>query len=66
MFGTVITEAEALKLLAGVETIPIAAGEIGGAEGSVVLLVKETETEVRKATSIVEEIKGEATVREPK
>ena len=66
MFGTVITEVEALRLLAGVEAIPIAAGGIGGAEGSIVLLLKGTESEVRKAIGLIERTKGEAPVREPK
>jgi hypothetical protein len=66
MFGTVITEVEALRLLAGVEAIPIAAGGIGGAEGSIVLLLKGTESEVRKAIGLIERTKGETPVREPK
>lgn len=65
MFGTVITEVEALRLLAEVEAIPIAAGGIGGAEGNLVLLIKGTEIQVQKAVSIVEKIKGEAPVQEP-
>ena len=42
------------------------AGGIGGAEGSIVLLLKGTEGEVRKAIGLIERIKGEAPVREPK
>ncbi len=66
IFGTVVTEIEALRILAEVEAIPIAAGGIGGAEGSIVLLVKGTDEHVQKAISIVEKIKGEPQVKEPK
>ena len=54
-----------LRLLADVEAIPIAAGGIGGAEGSIALLIKGTEEHVRKAVSLVQKIKGEAQVEEP-
>ncbi len=66
MFGTVVTEIEAFKLLADVESIPIAAGGIGGAEGTITLLIKGDETKVRKAISIVEKIKGEPPTESPK
>jgi hypothetical protein len=66
IFGTVVTEVEALRILAEVEAIPIAAGGIGGAEGSTILLVKGTEEQVQKTISIVEKIKGEPQVKEPK
>jgi hypothetical protein len=66
IFGTVVTEVEALKILAEVEAIPIAAGGIGGAEGSTVLLVKGAEEHVQKAINIIEKIKGEPQVKEPK
>ena len=65
LFGNVITEVEALQILADVEAIPIAAGGIGGAEGSIALLMKGTEEHVRKAVSLVQKIKGEAQVEEP-
>jgi hypothetical protein len=61
-----VTEVEALRILAEVEAIPIAAGGIGGAEGSTILLVKGTEEQVQKTISIVEKIKGEPQVKEPK
>lgn len=66
IFGCVVTEVEALKLLADVETIPIAAGGIGGGEGSITLLIKGPEDKVRKAINIVERIKGEPQLKEPK
>lgn len=65
IFGKVVTEVEALKALTEVEAIPIAAGGIGGAEGSVVLLVKGTEGEVQKVISVVKNIKGEPPVGHP-
>ncbi|MDQ1281047.1 MAG: hypothetical protein QG670_2311 [Thermoproteota archaeon] len=66
IFGTVITEVEALKSLTGVEVIPIAAGGIGGAEGSVILLLKGDDSEVKEAVKMVEKIKGEPPVQEPR
>ena len=66
MFGTVVTEVEALKLLAEVECIPIAGGGIGGAEGSITVLIKGSDTQVKKAVTIVEKLKGEPPVQTPK
>ncbi len=58
----VVTEIEALKILAGVEATMIAAGGIGESQGAVVLLVEGPEDNVRKAFEIVEKIKGEPPV----
>ena len=57
--GTVVTEIEALKILADVEAKHIASGGVGESAGSVVLVIKGEESKVRKAISIVESIKGE-------
>ncbi|MBN1422454.1 MAG: hypothetical protein JXP34_27000 [Planctomycetes bacterium] len=57
--GEVFTEIEALSLLAEVEALPIAAGGIGGAEGSVRLCVRGEPDLVRRAAEIVESIQGE-------
>lgn len=65
IFGTVITEIEAIEALTGAEAIPIAAGGIGGAEGSTVLLVTGEDTKVKEAIKITERIKGEPPVLEP-
>jgi len=65
IFGTVVTEVEALKMMADVEVTPIAAGGIGGGEGSITLLVEGAEAQVRKVIGIVESIKGESPVQEP-
>jgi hypothetical protein len=55
----VITEIEALNILAQVEAIHVASGGIGESAGSVVVVVHGEEANVKKAISIVESIKGE-------
>jgi hypothetical protein len=57
--GTVVTEVEALKVLADVEAKHVASGGIGESAGAVALVIKGQETNVRKAISLVESIKGE-------
>ncbi|MCK4788785.1 MAG: hypothetical protein KAV87_33900 [Desulfobacteraceae bacterium] len=59
----VVTKIEALKILADVEAKHIASGGVGESAGSVVLVIKGEETNVRKAISIVESIKGEPTLK---
>ena len=59
MQGELFTEVEALEVLAGVDSLPIAAGGIGGAEGSVRLLLLGSEEDVRKAVELVGSIQGE-------
>jgi len=61
--GTVVTEIEALKILAGVEAKHIASGGVGESAGAVVLVIKGEEAKVRKAISIVESIKGEPSLK---
>ena len=61
--GTVVTEIEALKILADVEAKHIASGGVGESAGSVVLVIKGEEAKVRKAISIVESIKGEPALK---
>lgn len=65
--GTAITELDAFKILAGVEAIPISAGGLDGAEGSIAFLIKGEEEAVRKAIELAEEVKGAQirTVRNP-
>lgn len=65
IFGTVVTEIEAIKTLTGAEAIPIGAGGIGGAEGSTVLLLIGSDAEVKQAIRIIEKIKGEPPILEP-
>jgi len=59
IFGAVVTEVEAIKALTRAEAIPIGAGGIAGGEGSIVLLLKGGDSEVRQAIELVEKIKGE-------
>lgn len=57
--GVIITEIEALAVLAGVETVQIGAGGVLGAEGSVRLLVRGDADQVRKALALIHSIQGE-------
>jgi hypothetical protein len=61
--ANVVTEIRALKILANLEAKLVAAGGIGGSEGSVVLVAEGSEQGVKKAVSLVESIKGEKPVR---
>lgn len=55
----VVTELEALEILAGIEAVHVASGGIGESAGSVVIVIEGDEREVKKAIGIVEGIKGE-------
>ncbi|MDD5509196.1 MAG: hypothetical protein PHI12_00035 [Dehalococcoidales bacterium] len=57
--GTIVTEIEALEILTGVKAIQVSAGGIGGAEGSVRLLLKGKEGQVQEAEDLIEDIQGE-------
>ncbi|MBN2335569.1 hypothetical protein JXL21_08410 [Candidatus Bathyarchaeota archaeon] len=57
--GTIVTEIEALAILAGVDAYLYSAGGIAGAEGSVRILVDGTDEEVAEALALVKSIKGE-------
>ncbi|MCS7254482.1 MAG: hypothetical protein RMK18_04995 [Armatimonadota bacterium] len=57
--GTIVTEIEALKLLCNVDATLISAGGIGGAEGSVRLLIEGRKEDVEMALSLIESIQGE-------
>lgn len=57
--GEIFTEIEAIKVFANVEVIRVGSGGIGGAEGSVSLLLRGNEEEVKKAMKVIEEIQGE-------
>lgn len=52
------TEIDAFKVLTDVEAIPIAAGGVGGAEGSTVLVLKGEVDKVQKAIEVFRETKG--------
>ncbi len=57
--GEIITEVEALAILTGVQAVPVAAGGIGGAEGSIRLsLIGELE-EIDAAAALLDSIYGE-------
>jgi hypothetical protein len=60
--ATVVTEIQALRILAGVEATHVASGGIGGCEGAVALVVEGTDEAVRRAFEIVEGAKGERSV----
>lgn len=57
--GEIVTEIEALKILAHVDAFQAGAGGIGGAEGGVRLVVRGTVENVNRALAQVAEIQGE-------
>ncbi len=56
--GKVVTEVEAIRILCDVEAVVIAAGGLGGAEGSVTLVIKGSEEKVGKAFRLINAVKG--------
>lgn len=63
MSGTIITEIEAIETLTGACAIPISAGGISGAEGSVVLVLRGTEHQIRLSIDLLASIIGERAPR---
>ncbi len=61
----VVTEVQALDILAGVSATHVASGGIGGSEGSVVLSVHGDEEHLEKAFELVKSVKGEPPVAAP-
>jgi hypothetical protein len=57
--GRIVTELEALNLLADVSVFQAAAGGIGGAEGAVRLVCRGPREKVQKALRLAEQIQGE-------
>jgi hypothetical protein len=57
--GLIITEIEALEILAGVEATCIAAGGAGDSTGSVVLSIEGDDSQVQNAIHILKSVKGE-------
>jgi hypothetical protein len=57
--GEIFTEIEALGILYGVDVIPVAAGGIAGAEGSLRLLLLGEREDIEDALAFVESIQGE-------
>jgi hypothetical protein len=64
--GLVVTEIEALGIMAGVEARHVASGGIGGSEGAVVLLLEGSERDLDKAWEIIASVKGEAPIAVPR
>ena len=63
--GKVVTEIEALAVLAGVQAFHVCSGGVGGSEGAVVLSVEGDDSHVKKAFDLVNSIKGEPPVTVP-
>ena len=61
--GKVVTEVQALEILAGVRAVPVSAGGIGGSEGSITLVVEGDSPDVERSLEIVESLKGERPLR---
>lgn len=61
--ATVITELDALRVLADVEATHVASGGIEGSEGAVVIAVEGPEAAVDRALEIADSVKGEPPVR---
>ena len=61
--GNIITEMEALKLLSGVDAIPIGGGGIDGGEGSKTFVLEGPEENVKAAYDLICSIKGEPALK---
>jgi len=64
--ATVITEIEALSVLAGVEAVHFASGGIGNSAGAVTLAIAGEDGPVRAAFELVKSIKGEPPLADAK
>ena len=64
--GLVVTEIQALGILAGVAVRHVASGGIAGSEGAVVLLIEGSERDVNKAWDLVQSVKDEPAVQVPR
>jgi hypothetical protein len=58
--GKAVTEVEAIDLLSGARAVAVAAGGLGGAEGSVTLVIQGPEGKVNRALQVAREVKGAA------
>jgi hypothetical protein len=56
--GKAVTEVEAIDILSGARAVVVAAGGLGGAEGSVTLVIQGPEKKVNRALQIVKDVKG--------
>ncbi len=57
--GIAFTEIEALEVLFGVEAVPISAGGVNGAEGSITLFIEGGDEETARAYEFLVDLKGE-------
>ncbi len=62
----VITEVEALAIVAGVRARLVASGGIGGSEGAVVILIEGYKENIDRAIQAVQAVKGEPNVEVPR
>jgi len=58
LHGQLIDEMQAFRILAGVESTPIGAGGVDGAEGAVTLVIHGPEPQVKKSLEIAKSVKG--------
>ena len=56
--GITVTEVDAVKILSGTTAVPISAGGLGGAEGSITMVMKGEKEQVTKAIDHIEQSKG--------
>lgn len=59
IFGDIVTEIEAIKILTGADAVCVAAGGIGGAEGSVRLSISGSKEQIDKVVALLDGIYGE-------
>jgi len=57
--GEIVTEIEAIALLAGAEAMPIAAGGVAGAEGATWFAIRGSQSQVEKALTLISSIQRE-------
>jgi hypothetical protein len=62
----VVTEIQALAIMAGVHARLLACGGIGGNEGAVVLLLEGDSDSLDKALRIIQSVKGEPKIEVPR
>ena len=58
-----VTEIDALRILAGAETFHVASGGCSGSEGAVTLVAEGQARNVEKAIQLIESIKGEPVLK---
>jgi len=57
--GCIFTEIEALRVLAGVEAVPVSSGGVGGAEGAIWLALFGDKAQLDKAQEVIDSVRGE-------